>query len=222
MMQRDFMRSAGSTRSVNNTIGYSIDTHFSSKQYDFNLDYYKISDDPYMFCAKHFQVLSTYKFSTFVSIGTCAILIWFTFFHFQAQCKKWWEKLTPEQRREKRKQYNLKWRQNQKKNLLGDASDSSDSKEGDWQQQQQLPASSSSSYGRANEQLLKIPTAPGALLASSASSSAEYYGKGGNNGNGVPTGPVFNVVSGSVVYPFSYFPFRCQVQQSGTARGNSA
>jgi len=146
----------------------------------------------------------------------------YLFFHFQAQCKKWWEKLTPEQRREKRKQYNLKWRQNQKKNLLGDASDSSDSKEGDWQQQQQLPASSSSSYGRANEQLLKIPTAPGALLASSASSSAEYYGKGGNNGNGVPTGPVFNVVSGSVVYPFSYFPFRCQVQQSGTARGNSA
>nr|CAH0112987.1 unnamed protein product [Daphnia galeata] len=48
----------------------------------------------------------------------------------QEQCKKWWDKLTPEQRREKRKQYNLKWRQNQKK---GD-SDSSDSKETDnWQ-----------------------------------------------------------------------------------------
>lgn len=33
----------------------------------------------------------------------------------QERCKKWWEKLTPEQRREKRKQYNMKWRQNQKK-----------------------------------------------------------------------------------------------------------
>ena len=33
----------------------------------------------------------------------------------QERCKKWWEKLSPEQRREKRKQYNMKWRQNQKK-----------------------------------------------------------------------------------------------------------
>lgn len=48
----------------------------------------------------------------------------------QEQCRKWWDKLTPEQRKEKRKQYNLKWRQNQKK-VDGD---SSDSKEGDnWQ-----------------------------------------------------------------------------------------
>lgn len=40
----------------------------------------------------------------------------------QESCKKWWEKLTPEQRREKRRQYNMKWRQNQKK---GDDSGSS-------------------------------------------------------------------------------------------------
>lgn len=33
----------------------------------------------------------------------------------QERCKKWWERLTPEQRREKRRQYNMKWKQNQKK-----------------------------------------------------------------------------------------------------------
>lgn len=55
---------------------YTLLTHiFSSKKYDLNFDYYKISDDPYMFSAKYFQVLCTYKFSTFVSIGINAILI---------------------------------------------------------------------------------------------------------------------------------------------------
>ena len=33
----------------------------------------------------------------------------------QERCKKWWEKLTPEQRKEKRRQYNARWRQNRTK-----------------------------------------------------------------------------------------------------------
>lgn len=113
----------------------------------------------------------------------------------QEQCKKWWDKLTPEQRREKRKQYNLKWRQNQKK---GD-SDSSDSKEADWQ-----------SYKSYNQTMSENDSGPKPAAPLPA---PDYYSVKSN-------GPVFNVVSGSVVYPFSYFPFRCQVQDSiqrGTA-----
>ncbi|XP_059350297.1 golgin subfamily A member 6-like protein 22 isoform X1 [Daphnia carinata] len=113
----------------------------------------------------------------------------------QEQCKKWWDKLTPEQRREKRKQYNLKWRQNQKK---GD-SDSSDSKETDtWQ-----------SYKSYNQALSENDSGP---KPATPLPPPDYYSKS--------NGPVFNVVSGSVVYPFSYFPFRCQIQDSvqrGTA-----
>ena len=106
----------------------------------------------------------------------------------QEQCRKWWDKLTPEQRKEKRKQYNLKWRQNQKK-VDGD---SSDSKEGDnWQ-----------SYKSYNQALSENTSAS---KPSTPLPAPEYYSK--SNG-----GPVFNVMSGSVVYPFSYFPFRCQVQ----------
>ena len=33
----------------------------------------------------------------------------------QERCKRWWEKLTPEQRKEKRRQYNARWRQNRTK-----------------------------------------------------------------------------------------------------------
>jgi len=114
----------------------------------------------------------------------------------QEQCKKWWDKLTPEQRREKRKQYNLKWRQNQKK---GD-SDSSDSKETDnWQ-----------SYKSYNPTMSENDSRPKAATPLTA---PDYYTVKSN-------APVFNIVSGSVVYPFSYFPFRCQIQDSvqrGTA-----
>ena len=136
----------------------------------------------------------------------------------QAQCKKWWDKLTPEQRREKRKQwvqwihfrhkflvvnvlffiptrYNLKWRQNQKK--AGDASDSSDGS--NWAAQ---------SYGTSNtvrgNENGKTPTPSSSSTAGgvgTVSATEPYYSKSNN-------GPVFNVVSGSVVYPFSYFPFR--------------
>lgn len=108
----------------------------------------------------------------------------------QEQCKKWWDKLTPEQRREKRKQYNLKWRQNQKK---GDMSDSSDSKETDnWQSYKSF-----STTGSENDSEPK---------AANLSPVPNFYSKS--------NGPMFNVVSGSVVYPFSYFPFRCQAQNS--------
>ncbi|KAI9562321.1 hypothetical protein GHT06_013286 [Daphnia sinensis] len=113
----------------------------------------------------------------------------------QEQCKKWWDKLTPEQRREKRKQYNLKWRQNQKKV----DSDSSDSKETDnWQ-----------SYKSYNQAMSENNSG---TKAATLQTAPDYYSVKSN-------APVFNIVSGSVVYPFSYFPFRCQAQgpiQRGT------
>lgn len=135
--------------------------------------------------------------------------------------------MTPEQRREKRKQYNLKWRQNQKKGLLGgDASDSSDSnKEGDvsannannWLVQQQQ--SSTPAYG-GGQQLIKAPAASGSNPSGPEQvATPPYYSKS----NGTAIAPVFNVVSGSVVYPFSYFPFRCPVQQQQSGgRGASS
>lgn len=114
----------------------------------------------------------------------------------QEQCKKWWDKLTPEQRREKRKQYNMKWRQNQKKN----GSYSPDNKEAeDWKSQK--------SYA---EQMSENDTAD---KTTPPVTMNDYYAKTNNQ--------MFNVVSGSVVYPFSYFPFRCQVQDN-VQRENSS
>lgn len=114
----------------------------------------------------------------------------------QEQCKKWWDKLTPEQRREKRKQYNMKWKQNQKKNEM----ELADNKEAeDWKSQK--------SY---NEPLPEGETSQ--KMAPSVAPN-DYCSKTNNQ--------MFNVVSGGVVYPFSYFPFRCQVQDN-VQRENSS